>query len=101
MCPIPPPPPGTWCNVPCNGTRTACTILDEILMVAQADQAAQPPRIGPGVLTQLTALVTKCSRNFNPTPLPQAQHCQKVNEARTAAGLHNWPLCIQHMEHGH
>jgi hypothetical protein len=74
-------------------------VLDEILQLAQADQVAG--RIGPGMVAMLTGLTGKCGLNSAQTTLPTAQHVQKVNAARAAAAQHNWPLCIEHLEHGH
>jgi hypothetical protein len=74
-------------------------VLDEILELAKADQ--QAGRIGPGMVAQLTGLTGQCGLNSAPTTLTTAQHCQKVNAARAAAAQHNWPLCVEHMQHGH
>jgi hypothetical protein len=91
-------PDGQWSKVPC-GASQACAILDQIQSLAAADVAAG--RIGPGLLAQLNDLLLKCATNTNPATLGGAEHCQKLTAAKQAAMQHNWPQCIEHMQHGH
>lgn len=86
------PPPGTWCNVPLQGS-TACNLLHTIETLAAAAPATQR--------SQILTLINKCCTNTAPTNLTVAQHGQMVINALAAAQQRNWIQLVQQLQHGH
>ena len=99
--PPPPPPPeiGAWPVVWCGSGTVATTLLDQIQDCADIAHAALA--IDAATHLSVTTRVNKCRWNIDPCPHPNAVHCTFVRNARDAAWLGNWTLCLSELDHGH
>jgi len=92
-------PPGTWPLVACGSGTVATTLLDQIQQAA--DDARAAGAIDDETWALITTRVQRCRSNFPPFVGGNALHCGFVRNARDAAWLGDWALCLKELEHGH
>jgi hypothetical protein len=93
----PPAPEGAWPNICC---RTAGDMLDEIEKLAGAAKPGAAPEVLPHIERALERVV-KCRTNNLPCPLPDHDHCARVEAALSAARRGDWLVCANELDHGH